>query len=110
MPDHANGDKHQVHLKLVDRLRRQAAEVRRLTRGLDETQLSTPTIPGKWSLKELVCHFRRMEQVFGERFDRLLTVDNPPIVPYSPEGDEAAFHALQAHSTEEILDDYLRER
>jgi hypothetical protein len=106
---HGHTDKHQVHLKLVDRLRRQAAEVRRLTRGLDETQLATPTIPGKWSLKELVCHFRRMEQVFGERFERLLTDDNPPIVPYSPDGD-AALLALQAHPTEEVLEDYLRER
>jgi hypothetical protein len=106
---HSHGDKHQVHLKLVDRLRRQAAEVRRLTRGLDEAQLATPTIPGKWSLKELVCHFRRMEQVFGERFERLLTDDNPPIVPYSPDGD-AALLELRAYPTEEILDDYLRER
>jgi hypothetical protein len=106
---HTYTDKHTVHLKLVDRLRRQAAEVCRLTRGLDETRLSTPTVPGKWSLKELVCHLRRMEQVFGERFDQLLTADNPAIEPYSPDGD-ASFLALQAHSTEEVLDDYLRER
>ena len=50
-----------------------------------------------------------MEQVFGERFDRLLTKDNPPIVPYSPDGDEA-FLALQSHPTEDVLEDYLRER
>ena len=113
MPEHAHSshthDKHQVHLKLVDRLRRQAAEVRRLTRGLDETQLATPTIPGKWSLKELVCHFRRMEQVFGARFDALLTHDNPPIVPYEPDRDQA-FVGFQAQPTEDVLNDYLRER
>src|SRR5436189_3273290 len=80
-------EKNTVHLKLVDRLRRQAAEVRRLTIGLTETQLATPTVSGKWSLKELVCHFRRIETVFGDRFNRLLTEDNPAIVPYQPEGD-----------------------
>jgi hypothetical protein len=105
----AHTDKHAVHLKLVDRLRRQAAEICRLTRGLNEQQLATPTVPGKWSLKDLVCHFRRMEQVFGDRFDKVLTTDNPLIQPYSPDGDEA-FTALQARSTEEVLEDFLRER
>src|SRR5258705_13266346 len=86
---HTHTDKHAVHLKLVDRLRRQAAEIRRLTRGLDEGQLATPTVPGKWSLKDLVCHFRRMGEVFGDRFDKLLMTDNPPIAPYStPDGEE----------------------
>jgi hypothetical protein len=106
---HTQVDRHVVHLKLVDRLRRQAAEIRRLTRGLDETQLSTPTVPGKWSLKELVCHFRRMEQVFGERFDKLLTQDNPAISPYAPDGD-VAFAAFGEQTTETVLDDFLRER
>ena len=106
---HNHVDKHAVHLKLVDRLRRQAAEVRRLTRGLDETQLATPTVPGKWSLKELVCHLRRMEQVFGDRFDKLLTEENPKIAPYTPDGDTASL-AFQEQQTENVLDDYLRER
>ena len=105
----AYGDKHAVHLKLVDRLRRQAAEVRRLTKGMDEAALATRTVPGKWSPKELVCHLRRMEQIFGDRFNRLLTEDNPPVVPYSPEGDEA-FTALTQQTAEGLLEDYLNER
>src|SRR5262245_16715678 len=81
-------DKHAVHLELVARLRRQAADVRRLTVGLTEEVLSTPTIPGKWSLKELVCHFASMEEVFVDRFDRMLTQDEATIVPYAgPDGD-----------------------
>jgi hypothetical protein len=107
---HTAVDKHAVHLKLVDRLRRQAAEIRRLTRGLDEAQLATQTVPGKWSLKELVAHFRRMEQVFADRFDRLLTTENPPIEPYGTPDRDEAFAALQARPTEDVLDDYLRER
>jgi hypothetical protein len=105
----AHGEKHVLHLRLVDRLRRQAGEVRRLTRGLDESQLATPTVPGKWSLKELVCHFRRMEEIFGARFESLLTEDTPSVTPYTPDGD-AAFIALTAQPTEEVLEDYLRER
>jgi hypothetical protein len=112
MSEHAHPhgtDKHAVHLVLVERLRRQAAEVRRLTAGLDEASLATPTVPGKWSLKELVCHFRRMEDIFGERFNRMLSEDVPPIVPYSPDDDEQ-FTKLTQGPTEEVLGDYLRER
>jgi hypothetical protein len=101
--------RHAVHLSLVERLRRQAGEVRRLTAGLDETSLATPTVPGKWSLKELVCHFRRMEQIFGDRLNRLLTEESPAVVPYGPDGDEQ-FLKLTQKSTEEVLADYMRER
>jgi hypothetical protein len=107
--DQAHGDKHAVHLALVKRLRRQAAEVHRLTMGLDETSLATPTIPGKWSLKELVCHFRRLEEIFGDRFNRMLTEDNPAIDSYSPDGDEL-FIELTAQPSERVLEDYFRER
>ena len=114
MPDreqhlHTHTYRHAVHLKLVDRLRRQAAEVKRLTMGLDESALATPTVPGKWSLKELVCHLRRMEEIFGGRFNRMLTEDNPPVEPYTPDGDEA-FAKLTQQTTDEVLEDYLRER
>src|SRR5262245_53206039 len=75
-----HGDRHAVHLALVERLRRQAAEVRRLTSGLPEASLAAPTVPGKWSLKEIVCHLRRMEEVFADRFNRMLGEDGPAIV------------------------------
>lgn len=107
--DQAHSDKHAVHLALVKRLRRQAAEIHRLTLGLDETVLATPTVPGKWSLKELVCHFRRLEEVFGDRFNRMLTEDNPPIVKYSPDGDQL-FIELTEQPSERVLEDYFRER
>lgn len=101
--------RHAVHLALVGRLRNQAAEVRRLTAGLDENALATPTVPGKWSLKELVCHLRRMEDVFADRFHCVLTQDNPPIVSYQPDGDEE-FIKLTRRSTSENLAEYLDRR
>ena len=78
-----------MHLALVQRLRAQAAEVRRLAAGLDESVLATHSVPGKWSMHELICHFRRMESIFGERFSRMLT-EEATIVPYdNPDADEA---------------------
>lgn len=108
--DAGSHEKHVVHLALVERLRRQAAEVRRLTAGLDEATLATPTVAGKWSLKELVCHFDRMEHIFAERFRRMLNEDTPSIVPYdNPDADDE-FVKLTKQATDEVLADYLRER
>ncbi len=109
--DHAvHHDKHAVHLALVQRLRTQAAEVRRLTAGLDEVALAGRTQPGKWSLKELVCHFRRMESIFGERFRAMLKDENTVIVPYADPDSDEMFVALTRRATAEVLAEYLGER
>ncbi len=102
-------DRHAVHLALISRLRAQAADIRRLAGGLDEAALATRTIPDKWSLKELVCHCRRMEDVFGDRFARILAEDTPAIAPYSPDDDET-FAALCSESAASLLDGYLARR
>jgi hypothetical protein len=112
--EHAHGDKgsdkHAVHLALVERLRRQAAEVRRLTSGLPESTLATRTVPAKWSVKELACHFRRMEEIFGERFRRILSEDDVVIVPYDNPDADPRFLELMKLPTEDIVGEYLRER
>ena len=107
--DDARHGKHAVHLALVARLRAQADDVRRLTAGLDEASLATRSVPDKWSLKELVCHFHRMETVFADRFSRMLGEENVVIVPYSPDGDET-FVELNERPTSEVLSEYLMGR
>ena len=110
MQQHDHHDKHAVHLALVQRLRAQAAEVRRLTSGLEEATLATRITPEKWSLKELVCHFRRMETVFGERFRSMLSDEHTEIVPYDDPESDAAFLELCRRRTEEVLSEYLSDR
>jgi hypothetical protein len=106
---HHSSDKHAVHLALVQRLRAQAAEIKRLTSGLDEAAFTARTVPGKWSIKELICHFRRMETIFCDRISRMLT-EEVTITPYeSPDGDEV-FAAVTTRATAEVLAEYLSER
>jgi hypothetical protein len=106
---HDRGDKHAVHLALVQRLRAQAAEVARLTEGVDEAALATRSVPDKWSMKELICHFKRMETIFGERF-RSMLAEETTIVPYeNPDADEL-FIALTQRPTADVLAEYLGER
>ncbi len=101
--------KHAVHLALVKRLRDQAAEIARLTSGLDEASLARRTVPEKWSLKELVCHFRRMETVFADRFDQMLTQE-ATIVPYDDPDTDPVFLALTSRPTAEVIAEFLSER
>ena len=110
MHQHAHHDKHAIHLALVHRLRTQAAEVRRLTSGLDEAALSTRSAPEKWSLKELVCHFRRMETVFGERLRAVLHDETTVIERYGDPDTDAAFLDHCRRPTDEVLAEYLSER
>ncbi len=87
MGEHSDRDKHGAHRKLVARLRSQSGDVTRLTAGLDEEALSRRTIPGKWSIKELVAHLWRVEIVFERRVESMLAEENPAIERYDPEGD-----------------------
>jgi DinB superfamily len=106
---HQHEGKHAVHLALVARLRAQAAEIARLTSGLEETALARRTVPDKWSLKELVCHFRRMEAVFADRFKQMLTED-AIIVPYDDPDHDPVFIALTKRPTAEVLSEFFAER
>jgi hypothetical protein len=106
---HHHEGKHAVHLALVARLRAQAADIERLTSGLDEESLARRTTPEKWSLKELVCHFRRMETIFADRFERMLTADTT-IVPYDDPDTDPVFIAMTKRPTAEVIAEYLGER
>src|SRR3984893_10846414 len=109
MSEHAHKDKHEAHRQLVDRLRQQANDVRRLTSGLDEEMLAKRTVPEKWSLKELVCHLHRVQEIFAGRVEATLAEDNPAIARYEPEGD-AEFEKMAAKPAKDSLTGFLENR
>ena len=102
-------DKHQAHLRLAARLRETAADVERLTGGLDEDGLARRVEPGKWSLKELVCHLLRVQQVFEGRIDAMLAAEGAALMPYEPDGD-AEFDRLAARPASEARNAFLDAR
>jgi hypothetical protein len=108
MPEPAHS-KHEAHGRLVARLRQQADDVRHITSGLDESAFAKRTVPDKWSLKELVCHLHRVQQVFEERLDAMLTQENPTIARYDPEGDQD-FERMTGRSAAEALTRFLEDR
>ena len=102
-------DKHEAHRSLIARLRQQAADVERITSGLDDAALSRRHKPDQWSLHELVCHLHRMQQVFESRIDLVLAQDSPAIASYMPDGD-AVFEKMAAQPAHEGIPAFLNDR
>jgi len=95
--------------RILSRLRQQTEDVRRLTAGLDEQGLGRRVFHDKWSLKELVAHLHRVQQVFEGRVDAMLKRDNPEIEPYEPEGDNL-FETMAARPAAAVLPAFFNDR
>jgi uncharacterized protein (TIGR03083 family) len=95
-------NQHLAHAKLIERLKSQAEEVRRLCAELDEETIGRRVKPEKWSVKEVLAHIGRVQQVFEGRLEALLTKENPMIVGYEPEEDPD-FEAIASKSSGELL-------
>ena len=108
MSDDARADR-AAHARLVQRLRDQADDVRRLVAGLDEDSLAKRTIPEKWSLKELVCHVLKVQTVFSERLETMLAQENPTVTSYKAENDPG-FEKMAARPADDTLAAFLAER
>jgi hypothetical protein len=109
MTDHKHSDKHEAHRKLVARLREMTGDVRRITAGLHEASLAQRTVPGKWSLKELLCHLERMQAVFEGRVEAMLAQDNPEVTRYDPDNDPE-FDKMLANPGADTLKSFLAHR
>ncbi len=98
-----------AYSRLVQRLQQQAEDLRRLVEGLDEATLAQPRTPGKWSIKQLICHLCRVQRVFEGRITEMLNEGNPIITLYDPEPD-AEFEALVAKPISSTLAGYANAR
>lgn len=102
-------DKNELHRRLVQRLREHALDVFRLTKGLDESSFSSRPETDSWSLKELVAHMRRVQQVFASRIEVMLATDTPVLQSYAPENDSELPSMLKADG-HLLVEVFLKER
>jgi uncharacterized protein (TIGR03083 family) len=80
-------DKQAAHSRVIARLADQKEEVRRLCMDLDEATVSRRTVADKWSVKEVLAHVARVQEVFEKRLDAMLREEGAPIATYDPEKD-----------------------
>lgn len=95
-------DKHAAHVRVVEKIESQGAEIKRLCAGLDEELLARRARPEQWSVKEVLAHIARIQEIFEGRLEAMLTQEKPAIVSYSPEKD-AEFELFAKRTTPEIL-------
>ena len=68
--------------KIVRRIGETPARLRKLVKGLDAKGLASSYGPGKWSIRQLVCHLRDCELVYGVRWRLILSESQPPLQPF----------------------------
>jgi uncharacterized protein (TIGR03083 family) len=97
-------DRHAVHARIVQRLQENAEEITRLVAGLSDADLARRTVADKWSVKEVLCHLDRIQEVFGQRVQAMLDEDNPTLAAYEPDDDPAFAARVQRPTTDTLAD------
>ncbi len=72
-------------LELLDEYLTGPAVLRDAVTSLSPEQLDDVPVPGKWSVRQVVCHLADAELIYAERIKRVLAEDNPTIAEWSPD-------------------------
>jgi len=80
---------------LLERFRRGAELIAAITTGAAGSELDFVSAPGKWSVRQIVCHLADSEMVGRDRFSRVIAEDNPTIVAF----DQDAWAAKLGYTT-----------
>lgn len=82
---------------MLAQLNEQVEYLRGLLVGLEAWQLAKPPAPGKMSLKQTALHLAHTNQMFAERVELMLELDQPPIKII-----DAALEDLEAYKTADL--------
>jgi hypothetical protein len=94
---------------VIDALERAPGLVIPLVREVPPTLLKRRPAPKKWSAHEHACHLSRVDSLYLDRLDQILTRPRPVITPYDPARDEADDTFLQM-DLERSLEQYAEGR
>jgi len=94
----------------LDTLRATPAKLKAALKGVPKKLLTWTPAPGKWSILEIVCHMRDMEQeAYLARYERILKEDNPSLPDV--DGDIYALEKnYRGAKLSEVLRDWSRLR
>ena len=92
---------------LLERFRRGPELIAVATTGASGAQLSFQPAPGKWSVRQIVCHLSDMELGAAVRFRKILAEENPSLDTYDPDAWAERLHYEQRKFSQAL--DSLRE-
>lgn len=67
---------------LLERFRRGGELIAVVTTGAAGPELDFTPGPGRWSIRQIICHLADSEMVGADRFRRIIAEDNPTILVY----------------------------
>lgn len=67
-----------------------------------DTDWDAIPIPGRWSLRQVLCHLADFETLNSDRMKRVLAEDNPPLPAADPDLFAAALHYGDRDPAEEL--------
>ena len=73
------------------------------TEDVREDQFDQTPVPGKWSIRQVVCHIADFEPVYADRMKRVLVEDNPTMFGGDPDVFAAGLH-YEKRSVHDELD------
>ncbi|HEY2895726.1 MAG TPA: DinB family protein [Gemmatimonadaceae bacterium] len=80
-----------------DVLETTAITIARLIRNSDAAQLTRAPAPGKWSLRDILCHLADCEITFGFRLRQTMAEPHHVIQPFDQEAWAQPYGTLDAH-------------
>ncbi|MEZ6062740.1 MAG: DinB family protein [Planctomycetaceae bacterium] len=69
--------------------------------GLSDEQLDLVPIPGKWSIRQVVCHLTDFEIISAARIQRIIAEENPTLFDADPD----TFASRLAYGRRDVQDD-----
>ncbi|MDA1231352.1 MAG: DinB family protein [Planctomycetota bacterium] len=69
--------------------------------GVREDQFDQTSLPGKWSIRQIVCHIADFEPVYADRMKRVIVEDNPTLF----DGDQDVFAAGLHYEKRSVRDE-----
>ncbi len=75
-----------------------ADRLKSLAHAIGPDRITTPPAPGKWSARDILCHFADCELAFGFRLRQTLAEDNHTVQPFDQEKWAAPYAGFSAAS------------
>ena len=94
---------------VIDALARAPGLVVPLVREVPQALLKRRPAPNRWSAHEHACHLSRVDRLYMDRLDIVLSNPRPVITPYDPGRDEADDVFLRM-DLESCLERYVEDR
>jgi hypothetical protein len=101
---HTSGDER------LARLARTPEQLAALLTGRREAALARRPAPEAWAPVEIVCHLRDAEEMFGQRFEAILGMDEPVLPEMGPGDRWAAERQYRRHDAALALAHFRRRR